>query len=226
MKFKLKRAVFISKFFFHSTEWPKYKGCFKVVEKQSTIFVSNLNSGHTLLFYIFKTLRRIHCAKKVEIRSYLWSVFSCIGTEYGEIRSTGNTGKYGPEITPYLDTFLAVTYSLLFFFYLWQFFLWSLAIYICINIDYINSDWLTVKSAARFLVCVWPFLYRHFALKGSKDTTFERAQIYRSSLPEVFLEKYILKICSKLTGQHPCRSVISIKLLCNFFVISDFFYPN
>ena len=28
-----------------------------------------------------------------------WSVFSCIQTEYGD------TGKYGPEKTPYLDTF-------------------------------------------------------------------------------------------------------------------------
>ena len=42
---------------------------------------------------------------------------------------------------------------------------------------------------------------------------------YRSSHPEVFLRKGILKICSKFTGEHPCRSVISIKLLCNFIKI-------
>ena len=36
---------------------------------------------------------------------------------------------------------------------------------------------------------------------------------YRSSHPEVFLEKGVPKICSKFTGEHPCRSVISIKLL-------------
>ena len=35
----------------------------------------------------------IHCVKSVQIRSYFWSVFSRIRTEYG------------PEITPYLDTF-------------------------------------------------------------------------------------------------------------------------
>ena len=35
----------------------------------------------------------------------------------------------------------------------------------------------------------------------------------RSSHPEVFLEKGVLKICSKFTGEHSCRSVISIKLL-------------
>ena len=36
----------------------------------------------------------------------------------------------------------------------------------------------------------------------------------RSSRPEVFLGKGVLKICRKFTGEHPCRSVISIKLLC------------
>ena len=34
----------------------------------------------------------------------------------------------------------------------------------------------------------------------------------RSSHPEVFLRKVVLKICSKFTGEHPCQSVISIKL--------------
>ena len=38
----------------------------------------------------------------------------------------------------------------------------------------------------------------------------------RSSPPEVFIGKPFLKMCSKFTGEHPCRSVISIKLLCNF----------
>ena len=38
-----------------------------------------------------------HCVKSVQTRSFFWSVFSRIRTEYG------------PEKTPYLDTFLAVT---------------------------------------------------------------------------------------------------------------------
>ena len=37
----------------------------------------------------------------------------------------------------------------------------------------------------------------------------------RSSHPEVFLRKGVLKKCSKFTAEHPCRSAISIKLLCN-----------
>ena len=40
--------------------------------------------------------------------------------------------------------------------------------------------------------------------------------LYRSSHPEVFLGKGVLKTCSKFTGEHPCRSAISIKLFCNF----------
>ena len=43
---------------------------------------------------------------------------------------------------------------------------------------------------------------------------------YRSSCLGVFLEKGVLKLCSKLTGEHPCRSAISIKLLRNFIVIA------
>ena len=35
----------------------------------------------------------------------------------------------------------------------------------------------------------------------------------RNSHPEMFLVKGVLKICSKFTGEHPCRNVISIKLL-------------
>ena len=40
--------------------------------------------------------------------------------------------------------------------------------------------------------------------------------ISRISPPEVLLRKDVLKICSKFTWEHTRRSVISIKLLCNF----------
>ena len=36
--------------------------------------------------------------------------------------------------------------------------------------------------------------------------------LFRSSRSEVFLGKGVLKICSKFTGEHPCRSAILIKL--------------
>ena len=44
-------------------------------------------------------------------------------------------------------------------------------------------------------------------------------QLHRSSHPEVFYEKGVLKICSKFTGEQPCRSVISIKLQSSFIEI-------
>ena len=41
-----------------------------------------------------------------------------------------------------------------------------------------------------------------------------------TSRPGVFLGKGVLKICSKFTGEHPFRSVISIKLQSNFTEIA------
>ena len=43
---------------------------------------------------------------------------------------------------------------------------------------------------------------------------------FKSSRPEVFLGKSVLKMCSKFTGEHPCRSAISIKLQSNFIEIA------
>ena len=42
----------------------------------------------------------------------------------------------------------------------------------------------------------------------------------RSSYPEVSLVKGVLKICSKFTGEHSCRSMISIKLQSNVIEIT------
>ena len=40
--------------------------------------------------------------------------------------------------------------------------------------------------------------------------------LFKNIPPEIFLGKEILEICSKFKGEHPWRSVVSIKLLCNF----------
>ena len=42
---------------------------------------------------------------------------------------------------------------------------------------------------------------------------------FRSSHPEVFRRKGVLKICSKSLGENTCRSVISIKSQSNFIEI-------
>ena len=101
---------------------------------------------------------------------------------------------------------------------------------------------LPTKSIAVFNV---PLLKLHYFLKNvisaylvesvlSNDTsdtnfvslvTFENrnisflksiCSIIKSSHPEVFLGKGVLKICMKFTGEHPCRSAISIKFQSNF----------
>ena len=73
-------------------------------------------------------------------------------------------------------------------------------------------------------------------LWGSRypDVKFRRnvstyAVRFRSNRPEVLLRKCVLEICSKSTVEHPCRSAISIKLLCNFIEIAllhGFSYVN
>ena len=54
-----------------------------------------------------------HCVKSVQIQSFLCSVFSCMRTEHGDLRSkisvfSLNTGKYGPEKNSVLGNFHAV----------------------------------------------------------------------------------------------------------------------
>ena len=48
----------------------------------------------------------------------------------------------------------------------------------------------------------------------------EAPETFRSSRPEVFLRKDVFKICSKFAGEHPCQSVISVKLQSNFIEIA------
>ena len=42
------------------------------------------------------------------------------------------------------------------------------------------------------------------------------SQVFKSRHSEVLLEKWVLKICSRFTGEYLCRNVISIKLQSNF----------
>ena len=49
---------------------------------------------------------------------------------------------------------------------------------------------------------------------------WDRYKLCRSSHPEVFLRKGVLKICSKFRGEYACRGVISIKLQINFIEIA------
>ena len=49
----------------------------------------------------------------------------------------------------------------------------------------------------------------------------------RNSPPEVLLEKGVVKICSKFSGEQPCRSAILIKLQSKFAIqILKFYNPS
>ena len=49
--------------------------------------------------------------------------------------------------------------------------------------------------------------------KANQRTKIKLFTKCRTSHPQVFLRKGVLKICSKFTGEHPCRSVISVNFI-------------
>ena len=58
----------------------------------------------------------------------------------------------------------------------------------------------------------FPIQWTRFMTTYGISISFLAQWIVRSSYQEVFLVKGVQKICSKFTGEHQCRSGISIKL--------------
>ena len=54
-------------------------------------------------------------------------------------------------------------------------------------------------------------------MKTRSNAAAAASLMNRSSPPKMFLQKGVLKICSKFLGEHPCQSVISIKLLYQIY---------
>ena len=78
----------------------------------------------------------------------------------------------------------------------------------CVSGELNNSVLLLVsRLLRRLLMCS----YYHYDVILCK-----KFWIIRTIHPEVFLGNCFLKLCSKFTGDHPCQSVISIKLQSNF----------
>ena len=82
-----------------------------------------------------------------------------------------------------------------------------------------SNCWLWTSTYHVESFSVSPLLFLGYCLNFVKVSwilsTYPK-QLFRSSHPEVFLRKGALKKCSKFTGEHPCRSVTSVKLLWNF----------
>ena len=67
--------------------------------------------------------------------------------------------------------------------------------------------------------------YVHLGSFICRNLFFEACEIRKegkskSSPPEVFLRRGVLKIWSKFTGEHPCQSVILMKLQSSFIEIT------
>ena len=78
-----------------------------------------------------------------------------------------------------------------------------------------------IKKLASCVFLVWnqnPYELVEYFFSNEKSHII--IKMVRSSLLEVFLGKDVLKICSKFTREHLCRSVISIKLQSNFIEIA------
>ena len=75
------------------------------------------------------------------------------------------------------------------------------------------SRWMTfIAIVAGVIFRLWKtiWLTKHFSISVFINC--------RSSRPEVFLGKGVLKLCNKFTGKHPCQSVIAIKLLKQLYL--------
>ena len=58
-------------------------------------------------------------------------------------------------------------------------------------------------------------------MRSSEGNKYTGIPKFKSSHPEVFLRKAVLKICSKFAGEHSCQNTISINVLvCNFIEIA------
>ena len=122
-------CIKVSKIVQKCTKWLNGIAFSGAALKLKSSFLIFLDSTKLIIVWIKITtfFKPWNCAKSVQIRSYFWSVFSGMWTEYEEIRHLSlfspNAGKYGPEITLYLDTFHAVHVS----FILWSFSSWLIS---------------------------------------------------------------------------------------------------
>ena len=82
-----------------------------------------------------------------------------------------------------------------------------------------NNSFPTKKPRLLLILATSPY-WTHNSRKFYKQVIRQmRYKTVRSSRPEVFLGKGVLKIFSKLTGEHPWQSAISINLQSNFIEI-------
>ena len=88
--------------------------------------------------------------------------------------------------------------------------MWKLSLYICLNVHKLdNSFHLFGKRFYAIFFCFFAIICRLNLLACISNLFAGSVQKQPS---RGFLQKSVLKICSKFTEQHQCRNVISIKL--------------
>ena len=77
------------------------------------------------------------------------------------------------------------------------------------------------KTMDMVIITIFLLIINNFiSQRNTYNTSSKRLKSSRSSHPEMFPGKGVRKICSKFTGEHPCRCAISIKLFCCFIEIA------
>ena len=81
------------------------------------------------------------------------------------------------------------------------------------------------KSTKKGFMTFLPWRYglssntTHLCCFPSQNIT-KNAETYQPPMRDLIIEHHLMKICSKFTGEHPCQSLISIKLLRSFIEIT------
>ena len=155
------------------------------------------------MFYFSSRISKALREKCPNTEFYLLHIFPHLDwirtdTSYFSVFSP-NAGKYGPEKTPSLDTFHAVKVwisvwqklSRIEIAYFLSSFQWDLKIQILI------IQIITCSAAKKYVVVIFSSWFKRiFSHISILISQFTKAALY------VFLEKSILKICSKFTGEH------------------------
>ena len=136
-----------------------------------------------------------------------------------------NTGKYGPEITPYLDTFRAVLFNLSLNFTYKK--IYHTSIYLVKQITAIPSLYfcfcniavphLLLRSIKEYFEAILKDKNYRLIILMKMNFFASVFQVVwpqaRSSLPELFYKKGVLRNFTKIIGKHLCRvSFLIIKV--------------
>ena len=214
---------------------------------ESRLFMSQWNVFHEESFMLKRFYPLPTLCVNCPYSELFWSAFSRIRTECGEIRSNAdkNNFEYGHFwrsaifvkmlhhrcLTGFWIRFWCIYHQQ----YITEFIrvnpgqTWSFTKKAETTCFKINPGIKTTNNhkavpSLKNCICNWILFWLRFnyayPISTADQSYWANSFHFRSSHLEVFQRKSVLKICSKFTGKHPCRSAISIKLQSNFIEIA------